>query len=234
MTVLDNAEIARGPRVESEPPRRPTPTVLQGRFVQLGPLDPEKDAADLYRPTHGPGKERRFAYLFDSPFESEAAMAEALAKAASATETATFAIRDADGGKTLGRAGLMRVELNHRTVEVGSILFSPDLARTPAATEAIYLLARHVFDDLGFRRFEWKCDALNLPSRSAALRFGFRHEGVFARHMVIKGHSRDTAWYAMTDADWPTVRDAFEAWLAPENFDADGRQLRRLRELREG
>lgn len=226
--------IARGPAVSGGPARRPEPVTLQGRTVRLGPLDPERDAAELYGPTHGPGKERRFAYLFDGPFDSEAAMAAALKLAAAATETATFAIRDAEGARTLGRAGLMRIEPNHRTVEVGSILFSPALARTPAATEAIYLMARHVFEDLGFRRFEWKCDALNAPSRAAALRFGFRHEGVFAKHMIIKGHSRDTAWYAITEDDWPTVRAAFEAWLAPENFGADGKQVKRLGAFRSG
>lgn len=232
MSTMDTVEIVRGPRVDGEPARRPEPVTLQGHFVRLGPLDPEKDAADLYEPTHGPDKERRFAYLFDGPFENEAAMAEALTKAAAATDTVTLAIRDAQGSTTLGRATFMRIEPNHRTIEVGSILFSPDLARTPAATEAMYLMARHAFEELGFRRYEWKCDALNLPSRSAALRLGFRHEGVFARHMIIKGHSRDTAWYAMTDADWPAVKTGFETWLEPGNFDEDGRQVRRLRDLR--
>lgn len=224
----------RGPAVSGGPAERPKPVTLQGRYVRLGPLDPEKDAADLHGPTHGPGRERRFAYLFDGPFESEAAMAAALRTATAAAETATFAIRDANGAMTLGRAGLMRVDPNHRTVEVGSILFSPALARTPAATEAMYLLARHVFEDLGFRRYEWKCDALNAPSRAAALRFGFRHEGIFAKHMIIKGHSRDTAWYAMTEDDWPAVKAAFEAWLDPANFDVEGRQLKRLQEFRAG
>lgn len=221
----------RGPAVSGGPARRPASVTLQGRHVRLGPLDPEKDAADLFGPTHGPGVERRFAYLFDGPFESEAALAAALKAAASATETATLAIRDADGSRTLGRATFMRVEPNHRTVEVGSILFSPELARTPAATEAMYLMARHAFD-LGFRRYEWKCDALNAPSRAAALRFGFRHEGIFSKHMVIKGHSRDTAWYAMTEDDWPAVRQAFETWLDPRNFAADGSQIRRLQDIR--
>lgn len=225
---------ARGPAVAGGPARRPTAVTLEGRHVRLGPLDPEKDAGDLYGPTHGPGRDMRFAYLFDGPFESEAAMAAALKAAAAATETVTLAIRDAGGGRTLGRATYMRVEPNHRTIEVGSILFSPDLARTPAASEAMYLMARHAFEDLGFRRYEWKCDALNAPSRAAALRYGFRHEGIFAKHMVIKGHSRDTAWYAMTEDDWPVVKAAFEAWLDPDNFDADGRQKRGLAAIREG
>lgn len=220
----------RGLKVEGPAPTRPTPVTLEGRYVTLAPLEPEKDAADLYAPTHGEGKDARFAYLFDGPFESEAAMVSALTTAAAATETATFAIRDKQG-RTIGRAGLMRTDLGHRSVEVGSILFSPSLSRTPAASEAIYLLAAHAFS-LGFRRFEWKCDALNAPSRAAALRFGFRFEGLFRKHMVIKGRSRDTTWFAMTEDDWPAVRAAFEAWLAPENFDAEGRQIRKLVELR--
>lgn len=224
----------RGPAVTGDPSRRPEAVTLQGRHVRLGPLDPEKDARDLFAPTHGPGRELRFAYLFDGPFESEAAMAAALKAAAAATETVTLAIRDAQTGKTLGRATYMRVEPNHRTIEVGSILFSPDLTRTPAASEAMYLMARHAFEDLGFRRYEWKCDALNAPSRAAALRYGFRHEGIFAKHMVIKGCSRDTAWYAMTEDDWPVVKAAFEAWLDPDNFDADGRQKQGLAAIREG
>lgn len=224
----------RGPAVTAPPPRRPEPVTLTGRYVTLGPLDPEKDAADLYGPTHGPGRDMRFAYLFDSPFANEAAMAAALEKARSATETLTLAIRTPDGARTIGRASFMRVELGHRTVEVGSILFSPALARTPAATEAIYLMARHALETLGFRRFEWKCDALNAPSRAAAERFGFRFEGIFAKHMVIKGHSRDTAWFAMTEDDWPVVKSAFEAWLTPENFDAEGHQIRKLAEIRAG
>lgn len=221
----------RGLKVEGPVPTRPAPVTLEGRHVVLGPLDPEKDAADLYPATHGAEKERLFAYLFDGPFESEDAMAEALRTAAASAENATLAIRDRTTGRTLGRATFMRVELNHRTVEVGSILFSPALARTRAATEAMYLMADHAFS-LGFRRYEWKCDALNAPSRAAALRYGFRFEGIFRKHMIIKGRSRDTAWFAMTEDDWPAVKAAFEAWLAPENFDAEGRQIRRLTELR--
>lgn len=232
MPASASEEIVRGPRVEGGPLAFPRPVDIEGRFVRLGPLEPEKDAADLYAATHGEGRERRFAYLFDSPFDSEAAMAEALGVAAAATETATFAIRDAGTGRTVGRAGLMRADPRHRTIEVGSILFSPALSRSAAATESMFLLMRHAFETLGYRRYEWKCDALNAPSRAAALRFGFRHEGVFLKHMIIKGHSRDTAWYAITDDEWPLVKAAFETWLALENFDGEGRQIRRLSEIR--
>lgn len=221
----------RGPAFTQGPAPRPAPTTLEGRYVRLEPLDPQKDAADLYGPTHGAEKERLFAYLFDSPFESEAAMAANMAAAAASDVNVTLAIRTPDG-RTLGRATYMRVEPGHRTIEVGSILFSPDLARTPAATEAMYLMARHALETLGYRRYEWKCDALNAPSRAAALRYGFRFEGIFLDHMIIKGHSRDTAWFAITQRDWPAVKAAFEAWLDPANFDSDGRQLRRLADIR--
>ncbi|RXF70774.1 GNAT family N-acetyltransferase [Hansschlegelia zhihuaiae] len=223
----------RGLPVAGGPAERPRSLALEGRHVRLGPLDPARDAADLYPATHGSEKARLFAYLFDGPFESEAAMRDALALAAEGPNaTVTFAIRDGASGRTVGRATYMRVEPAHRSLEVGSILFAPALARTPAATESMYLMARHAFEDLGYRRYEWKCDALNAPSRAAAERLGFRFEGVFRKHMIIKGRSRDTAWFAMTEDDWPAVKDAFEAWLAPANFDGDGRQIRRLVDLR--
>jgi RimJ/RimL family protein N-acetyltransferase len=126
----------------------------------------------------------------------------------------------------------MRITPDHGVIEIGHIWFAPALQRTRQATEAIYLLARHAFDDLGYRRFEWKCDSLNQPSRQAAERFGFVFEGVFRQHMVIKDRNRDTAWFSILDGEWPVVRAAFEAWLAPENFDEEGRQRRRLAEVR--
>ncbi|MDR4308741.1 GNAT family N-acetyltransferase [Chelatococcus sambhunathii] len=221
----------RGPLVGGQTPPRPQPATLQGRHVRLGPLDPAKDAADLFPAVSGPERERLFAYLVDAPFESEASLRAALEAAASTNAAVTLAIRDASGEKTLGRASFMRIEPAHRSVEVGSILFSPSLSRTPAGTEAMYLMAAHAFD-LGYRRYEWKCDALNAPSRAAALRFGFRFEGIFERHMIIKGRSRDTAWFAMTEDDWPANKAAFEAWLDPANFDGEGRQIRRLAEFR--
>jgi RimJ/RimL family protein N-acetyltransferase len=119
----------------------------------------------------------------------------------------------------------MRIKPAHGVIEVGNVLFSPSLQRTAAATEAMYLMASHVFDHLGYRRYEWKCNALNLASRRAAERLGFTFEGIFRQHMVVKGQSRDTAWFAMLDHDWPARKQAFETWLAPENFDREGRQI---------
>jgi len=143
-----------------------------------------------------------------------------------------FTLVPAAGGRASGVASYLRIVPEFGVIEVGNIWFGPALQRTAAATEAIYLLARHVFDDLGYRRLEWKCNALNAASRRAAERFGFTFEGVFREHMVIKGRNRDTAWYAIVDRDWPAIRDAFERWLDPENFDAAGAQRLRLDEFR--
>jgi RimJ/RimL family protein N-acetyltransferase len=131
----------------------------------------------------------------------------------------------------VGLATLMAIRPETRVVEVGHIVLAPVAQRTRLATEAQYLLARHAFETLGYRRYEWKCDALNAASRRAALRFGFAFEGIFRNHMIVKGRSRDTAWFAMIDADWPSRKAAFERWLAPDNFDTDGRQRTSLRDL---
>jgi RimJ/RimL family protein N-acetyltransferase len=142
-----------------------------------------------------------------------------------------FTILDNISTKPVGYASYMRIEPAHRCIEVGSILFTPMLQRTPGATEAMYLMARHVFDDLGYRRYEWKCNALNDPSRRAALRLGFTFEGIFRQHMIIKGRNRDTAWYSMLDSEWPIRKRNFEQWLAPSNFDPQGRQKQSLASL---
>lgn len=229
---VEQASPPLGPLVSATPAARPEAAELRGADVILGPLDPARDAGDLFAQVGGPEHERLFAYLFTGPFATEAALRADLEAAAANPALATFAIRDARNGRTLGRACYMRAEPAHRVVEVGSILFAPALARTRAATEAMALMARHAFDELGYRRYEWKCDALNAPSRAAALRLGFRFEGVFAKHMIVKGRSRDTAWFAMTDDDWPRIRAAFDAWLDPGNFDSDGRQRQRLEDIR--
>ena len=135
-----------------------------------------------------------------------------------------FAILDNPSGKAVGYASYMRIEPVHRVIEVGSILYTPRLQQTTLATEAMYLMARHVFEDLGYRRYEWKCNALNAPSRRAALRFGFTFEGIFRQHMIVKGRNRDTAWFSMLDSEWPVRKANFERWLDPSNFGADGRQ----------
>ena len=142
-----------------------------------------------------------------------------------------FAVVDKASGKVAGRQTLMRIQAAQGVVETGHIFWSSIIARKPASTEAFFLFARYVFEDLGYRRFEWKCNDLNAPSRHAAMRLGFSYEGLFRQHMIVKGRNRDTAWFAMLDSEWPARRAAFETWLAPGNFDANGRQRISLGEL---
>jgi RimJ/RimL family protein N-acetyltransferase len=228
--VTNESSLPLGPEVDPRPAPRPEHTTLAGRFCTLRPLDPARDAAGLYAGTHGGGRESLWAYLFSGPFAGEAEFADWLAGRAASEDPLFFAIEVA--GEAIGWASLMRITPEHRVIEVGNILYTPRLQRTPAATEAMYLLARHAFDALGYRRYEWKCNALNAASRAAALRLGFSFEGVFRNHMIVKGRSRDTAWFAMTDADWPARKRAFERWLDPANFDASARQRTGLAALR--
>lgn len=206
------------------PRARPERRVHQGRYVRLEPLDPVRHGDDLYAASAAPGAEDRFRYLFDAPPESRESFEPWLAKAAASEDPLFFAVVDEATGRAEGRMSFMRIDPVHGVIETGNILFGPRLARTRAATEAIYLQARHAFDDLGYRRFEWKCNALNEPSKRAAERLGFTFEGIFRQHMVVKGLNRDTAWYAMLDIEWPARRQAFERWLSPDNFDEAGRQ----------
>ncbi|MFG1306364.1 GNAT family protein [Xanthobacter autotrophicus] len=222
-----------GPPVEGGPARRPAPVTLEGRHVAIVPFDVERHAASLYALSHGPERDALWAYLSAAPFPDEAAFARSYAEAATKADPLLFAIVEAETGRAVGHVTYMRIEPAHRVIEVGNILYSPALQRTPGATEAMYLMARHAFEDLGYRRYEWKCNALNAPSRRAAERLGFSYEGLFRQHMIIKGLSRDTAWYALLDHEWPRARAAFEAWLDPANFDAEGRQKRRLEDIRD-
>ncbi len=209
------------------PATPPSRTVLQGRYVRLEPLAPGH-AADLYRASTPNDAAERFAYLFEAPPASEAAMSAWVEMAAAAADPLMFAIVDQASGEARGRQALMRIVPEHGVIEIGSIYWGPGLAQTRGATEALYLFARHIFDDLSYRRFEWKCNNRNEPSKRAAARFGFTFEGVFRQHMIVKGENRDTAWFSLLDSEWPARRAAFEAWLDPANFDAQGRQLRPL------
>jgi RimJ/RimL family protein N-acetyltransferase len=173
------------------------------------------------------GAGERFRYLSESPAERPA-FDHWLKGAATSSDPMFWAVIDRATSRCQGRQALMRIVPEHGVIEVGSILWNPPIARSRVATEALYLHARFIFDDLGYRRLEWKCNALNAPSRRAAERFGFTYEGLFRQHMVVKGENRDTAWFAMTDADWPARRVRFERWLDPANFDAQGRQLAKL------
>ena len=201
-------------------------TTLRGQRVALRAVDPAADAPSLFEATREPAT---WTYLAYGPFSSAGELEEMLEGASGEEGRVALAIlRD---GRALGAASYMRIVPEHRVIEIGHIVLGDTLARTPAATEAIYLLARHAFEELGYRRLEWKCDALNAASRRAAERYGFRFEGVFREHMIIKGRNRDTAWYAIIEEEWPPLRAAFEAWLDPANFDEDGRQRRRLGEM---
>lgn len=212
------------------PRPRPDGRTLEGRWCRLEKLDPARHGDNLFQASVAPGVDTRFRYLFEPPPADRAAFDQWAAKASSGEDPLFYSVIDLTTGKAEGRQALMRITPEHGVVEIGSILWGPRIARTRIATEALYLFARYSFDDLGYRRFEWKCDARNEPSRSAALRFGFTFEGIFRSHMVVKGRSRDTAWFAIVDSEWPRIEAGMEAWLAPENFDAGGAQKASLRE----
>ena len=206
----------------SGPAPRPSRVTLTGLSVDVVGLDPDRHGDALFDGTKG--HDGLWTYLFEGPFADRAASDASMQSMAASQDPLYYAIVDRRSGLAVGRAALMRIEPAHRVIEVGSILYTPRLQRTRGATEAMYLMARYVFEDLGYRRYEWKCNALNEPSRSAALRLGFTFEGIFRQHMIVKGKSRDTAWYSMIDAEWPARKTRLDAWLAPENFDASGRQ----------
>lgn len=209
---------------------RPARKVLQGRYTRLEPLA-AAHAPALYEASSAAGAEARFAYLFESPPAAPADIAAWIDKASASEDPLFFAVIDEATGRAAGRQALMRIVPEHGVIEIGSILWGPALSRKRGATEALYLAARHVFEDLGYRRFEWKCNDRNEPSKAAALRFGFSHEGLFRQHMWVKGANRDTAWFSMLDSEWPRLRKAYDRWLDPANFDATGRQKTRLQVL---
>jgi RimJ/RimL family protein N-acetyltransferase len=199
--------------------------------VRLVPLDAAAHAGDLWSLVSAPQHDELWAYLFDGPYREREAFDAALARKAASEDPLFFAILEQTSGRAVGHASLMRIEPAHRVIEVGGILYSPALQRTTGATEAMYLLARYIFEDLGYRRYEWKCHSQNEPSRRAAERLGFTFEGIFRQHMIMKGRNRDTAWFSMLDSEWPSRKAAFERWLDPANF-ADGAQKTALRLLR--
>jgi RimJ/RimL family protein N-acetyltransferase len=208
--------------VSLRPATPPAHRPLLGTRVRLEPLDPERHADDLLAAAAGDPK--LWDYLPYGPFADAEELRGWLAARTASPDPLFLTIVDTASGRAAGVASYLRIEPEHGCIEIGHIWFGARLQRTPAATETIYLLARHAFDDLGNRRLEWKCDAANARSRRAAERFGFTFEGVFRQHMIVKGRNRDTAWFALLDGEWPAVRAAFEAWLSPGNFDAEGRQ----------
>ncbi len=198
----------------------------------LRPLDADHDAQPLYAESHPPfAYPGLWTYLPNGPYRDPAELRDALRIAAASEDPLFFTLVLLPAERPAGVASYLRITPEHGVIEIGHIWFGASLRRTIAATEAIYLLAAHAFDDLGYRRLEWKCDSLNQASRRAADRFGFRFEGVFRSHMVVKGRNRDTAWFAITDDEWPAVRASFRAWLSPDNQDDAGEQKRTLGEL---
>lgn len=214
------------------PRERPRREPLDGRFVRLEPLDASAHGDGLFAASTTPDADARFRWLGEFPPESRAAFQPWLDKAEASTDPLYFTVIDKASGKIAGRQTFLRIDAANGVVEIGHILWNGLVAQTPAATEALYLFARHAIEELGYRRFEWKCNNLNAPSKRAALRFGFTFEGIFRQHMIIKGENRDTAWYSMLDREWPVVGDALKAWLDPANFDGQGRQKRRLADIR--
>jgi len=213
-----------------QPVPLPSPITIEGRWVTLEPLSAARHATALWRAVVG--HDAVWDWLADGPYASQADLAAALALKETGATARFFALVPVQTGLAAGYASYMRMDPANGVIEVGNVMFSPSLQHTPAATEAMFLMARHVFEDLRYRRYEWKCNALNLPSQRAARRLGFTYEGTFRQHMIVKGQNRDTAWYAMLDSEWPARKAAFEAWLAEENFDAEGRQIRALAALR--
>jgi RimJ/RimL family protein N-acetyltransferase len=217
-----------GAAVDDKPATRPGPVTLAGRFGHIEKLN-AGHAPSLWDAVKG--DDRIWTYMPSyGPFPDAAAFSAWVAARAALADPYAYAIVDS-AGRAVGVFTLMAIRPEHRVIEVGHVVYSPALQRTPLATEAQYLLARYAFETLGYRRYEWKCDALNAASRRAALRYGFTLEGIFRQHMIGKGRSRDTAWYAMLDGEWPARKTNFERWLAPDNFAADGRQIQSLSKL---
>jgi len=207
--------------VDPTPAPRPGPVTLKGRYGRLEKLTPAH-AADLWAAFAG--HDQVWTYIStDGPFATAAEFVPFLEKRAAADDPYAYAIID-PSDRAVGYLTLLRIEPAMQVIEVGHVLYSPALQRTPLGTETQYLLARYVFETLGYRRYEWKCNALNAPSWRAALRYGFTYEGTFRQHIIAKGRNRDNAWFSMLDSEWPARKLNFERWLAPENFDSEGRQ----------
>jgi len=213
-------------------PRPPHNNPIEGRYCRLEPLDPQRHAADLYAAYSKAADGRDWTYLSVGPFADAASYLDYAERAAASTDPLHYAVIELKTGTAVGTLALMRIDPANGVIEVGNVTFSPLLKRTPVSTEAQYLLMQHAFEQLGYRRYEWKCDSLNGPSRQAAARLGFQFEGIFRQAVIYKGRSRDTAWFSILDREWPALRAAFERWLAPDNFDAQGQQRTSLTEMR--
>ena len=218
------------PVLDWTPPPRPNRELMQGRYCRVEPIDPKRHGPDLYQANETDTEERIWTYLPYGPFATQAAYLKWLETVSQSQDPLFYAIVDLDSGRSVGVASYLRIDPQNGSIEVGHINFAPPLQRKPAATEAMYLMMKHAFE-AGYRRYEWKCDALNQRSRAAAQRLGLSLEGVFRQATVYKGRNRDTAWYAAIDSEWPALRQALERWLDPANLTADGQQNVRLSEL---
>jgi RimJ/RimL family protein N-acetyltransferase len=220
------------PLPDWSPRQLPPRTPMAGRFCAVEPLDPERHAAQLFAAYAEDVEGRMWTYLPRGPYASLDEYRGWAEGACRADDPLIHAIVDKASGEAVGTAALMRIEPDVGVIEVGSITYSPRLQRRPAGTEAMYLMMRRVFDELGYRRYEWKCNSLNLPSRAAAERYGFQYEGLFRQAQITRGRNRDTAWFSIIDSEWPALRTAFERWLDPANFAAGGTQRHSLASLR--
>ena len=229
MNKIDPVEAPVGPPVPGFiPPPLPPRAVMQGTYAMLQPLNAQDHAALLFRVFEG--QDQLWRYMYDGPFSSSAQFHRWVRDVETRDDPLFYAIKNLETGHWEGVASYLRIAPAAGSIEVGSITFSPALQQTRAATEAMYLMMAWAFD-AGYRRYEWKCNALNMPSRRAAQRLGFSYEGIFRQAAVVKGHNRDTAWFAAIDSEWPGLKEAFEAWLSPANFDETGNQLERLGDL---
>lgn len=221
-----------GPVVVGWTPRpRPSRTVLEGRTVRLEPLS-TNHVQDLFVAYSADEIGRMWTYLSVGPFASKADFSAWIGSIVSSEDPLFFTVIDKASGKAVGILSYLRIDPVNGSIEVGWVTFSPLMQRSPVSTEAQYLLMKHAFEDLGYRRYEWKCNALNAPSMKAAERLGFSYEGTFRQAVIVKGRNRDTAWFSVIDSDWPALKASFEAWLRPDNFDPEGRQKRRLQDFR--
>jgi len=210
---------------------RPQRRSMEGQYCNLQALEP-RHARELFDAYGAAADGRDWTYMAMGPFSELSAFQQYVEKAAASDDPLHYAVIDRRTGLAVGTLALMRIDLANGVIEVGNVMFSPLLMRTPISTEAQYLLMKYVFDGLGYRRYEWKCDSFNAPSRKAAQRLGFQFEGIFRQAMLYKGRSRDTAWFSIIDSEWPAVRSAFDDWLNPANFDSAGLQRRSLADLR--
>lgn len=212
--------------------RTPERITLEGRYCRLEPI--RADHSDrIYEIESLPDADSRYRYIPNLPFQNREAHDDWFEKEIISSETVTFAIIDKSTDQIEGRQSLMRIFPEHGTCEIGYVVWGPGMTRTRIATESVYLLASYVFDELKYRRFEWKCDNNNEKSKAAAIRFGFEFEGLFRQHLMVKGVNRDTAWFAMMDFNWPILKTSYEKWLHPSNFDEEGKQIRDLRSFRQ-